>query len=291
MSDIDPLLLQEYKLVAKYEPKFNANPSLTIYHGVLYREDDMNGYMVGLEITIPEGFPNKPPRINFKANISHSKIKNGIIHHDFFTNWSDKNHIWQVIKVIRGLFEVEPPIQTNRRTITTVYQEDTPKKTEEEKRSDKINLIYLRHDKIKLLADLVLEFCNKINQEIDHIIEFKEFFSLFREYYNTDLVSPDDLIETLRILEEKKLIVGLKEYLKNLYIEISSFTLSKDVSNLLVLLKNRIKITTREIIVELNWDVLKTRKVLSILEKLHILRKVEKYSTGPIWYVVNSESG
>lgn len=289
MDSINSRLKQEYELVVKYEPKFNVNPNFTVYSGILYRQDDQNSYTIGIEITISNNFPKTPPIITFSPNISHSKIYDDRIIHDFFNNWSENNHIWQVIKVIRGLFDIEKPVETNKRSLVTAYKDYSKELTEEEKRRDKIKIIYMKKDKDEQLANLVLEFCNKINKEIDHIITFADFFTLFREYYYTDIVSSDDLIRALKTLAEKKLIIGLKEYLKTLFVVISTFTFSKDIEILLKFLQNKQSITIREIITNLNWDVLRTNNVLKILENMSILRKINKYSLGPVWYVVDYE--
>jgi ubiquitin-protein ligase len=287
MEKVQDRLKEEYDLVCKLESSFKpVSSSLTEYKGSIYYKDETKSieFFISLNLIIPPDFPNSPPKIIFNPNIEHPKIQDNKIKHKIFTNWSPRNHIYQVIKAIRGLFLIDYPIITNKRSPTVVNIE----KTETDKRREKLEVIYLGADKIEKLSNLILEFCTKICKEISNIISVSEFYTMFRAYYNTDVVSIDDVLVALDILEKKNLIKGVKTYLSTKYIEISPSTFDKDVERMLNLLKGRQSITISVIITELGWDVLRVSKILKILENMSILRKVEKYSTGPIWFVVDN---
>jgi ubiquitin-protein ligase/ribosomal protein S25 len=275
----------EKDLLLRYEPKFRPLGSTLLHFGGILQDMDEhneNKYAVRVFFDIPNEFPEAPPIIRFEPDISHPKISLPTIMHPLFNIWNKNTNLYQVVRALRAMFSITPPKLLGRnkqeRAVNVVEKENM------------IERIYLGGNYKVELVNLTTDFCKKVEQELGNFISFLEFHSLFRKYYDdvNNRVSIDDLEAALLTLQDKKIIRGIKVYFDTKFVEISAFSLSEDLEKVIKYCEKKRAITKDEIITKLGLDILKTMKILQILENWAILRKVDKYSSGPIWFVIKN---
>ncbi|MHA1894271.1 MAG: hypothetical protein ACTSX4_07215 [Candidatus Helarchaeota archaeon] len=91
-------IYQEAELIYKKLPNFKPNNgNLKSWNGKIKLK---NKKYINLLITIPDNFPNQPPKIMTKENISHKFVKDKLITIPLLMNWNKNLHIYQAINSI-----------------------------------------------------------------------------------------------------------------------------------------------------------------------------------------------
>ena len=136
------------------------------------------------------------------------------------------------------------------------------------------------------LQAFLLEIGNTLIIKTGGVISILELYSFIKSNYPTFDGKPTDIINSLKLLEKKKLIEGIKSLDESniLIVEFVPSELTSDIKTILELASKKEYLTYDDIISEKSWDNYRIERTLEFLENKNLAKKVGSYLKGVKWY-------